>query len=177
MAIVAALIGSSGTASADVTSVNGSAYGYTLSVSLFGSPPFIRGVGQQTCTAPSTPPGCTSTPDVSDSPFVTLTSNASNSPEDDSEPSVRAQAGPADFFSSLTQVVHTEGAIGPSGYVTSTATINTTNTTNQEVLTAAQLQSRCTTLSPQGVPTSTPTGSTTITNGTLTTDNGLDLNN
>lgn len=58
----AALFGLSGPSSADVTAVEGSAFGYTMSVSLFGGPPNVRGVGQFVCTSesppPALPPGC-----------------------------------------------------------------------------------------------------------------------
>ena len=36
------LVSVGGSSSADVTGVSGSAYGYSLEVSIFGSPPFIR---------------------------------------------------------------------------------------------------------------------------------------
>ena len=127
-----------------VTAVRGSAYGYSCVVSAFGNP----------CT----PPGPT--------PTVTLAPDASNSPQTASAASARADAGPATIFSSGQLDVSTQGALGPTGSVTSSANIANVNASGQENFTASNLASTCT-ASEAGV-----TGSTTITGGTLLTDNG-----
>ncbi len=49
-------------AGAAVTAVNGSAYGYQLKASIFGSTVNTRGFGQVACTAPNTPSGCAPIP-------------------------------------------------------------------------------------------------------------------
>ncbi len=129
-----------------VTEVRGSAYGYSCVASLFG--------GFFACT----PPGPT--------PTVSLAPDASNSPQSASVTSARAGAGPATFFSSGPIAVGTAGTLGPSGSVTSSANIDNVNASGQEGFTATNLASTCT-ASPTGV-----SGSTTITGGTLHTDNG-----
>jgi len=136
--------GSAPAALAAVTAVKGSAYGYSCVVSAFGMP----------CL----PAGPT--------PTVTLASNASNSPQTASAASARADAGPATIFSSGRLDVSTQGTIGPTGSVTSSSSIANVNASGQENFTASNLASTCT-ASETGV-----SGSTTITGGTLQTDNG-----
>jgi hypothetical protein len=141
---------------AGVTAVNGSAYGYrAYNINLFGSPQSDTGPAQS----------------------VALASNASNSPQSASAASGVVAYGPAVLFTSDSVVVSTFGTIGASGSVTSSARadhVNKSTTqptiTGSEILTADRISSTCT------AKTATPTGSTTITNGTLRTDSGLDLN-
>ena len=132
------------TATAAVTAVRGSAYGYFASVSLFGGPPNTRGP----------------------QPTVTLAANASNSPQTATVTSGLVQFGPAIIFSSGPITVSTQGTLGPAGSVTSTTTIQNVNTSQQEVFTATNVSSTCT-ATQAGV-----TGSTTITNGVLQTSEG-----
>ena len=137
----------SGPSSADhmtVTQVEGSAYGYFASVSLFGGPPGVRGP----------------------SPAVTLAPDASNSPQSATQATGLVQFGPAILFSSGPLNVTTVGTTGPGGSVTSTATVGPVNTSQQEVFTAANLSSTCT-ANEAGV-----TGSTTVTGGTLVVSEG-----
>jgi Ca2+-binding RTX toxin-like protein len=166
----AGMVALSSPSSADVSAVKGSAYGYSLSASLFGGPANVRGVGQFPCTAVNTPPGCAPDPAASDSPQVTLAADASNSPQMASQPSVTAQVGPARFFTSGTQTVSTSGTLGPTGSVTSTANIQGITGTQGEVFTADSLASTCT-ASESGV-----SASTTVANGILFIDSGDDLN-
>ncbi len=135
-----------GAAQADVTGVKGSAYGYSCSVSAFGN----------SCT----PPGPT--------PTVTLAPDASNSPQTASAASARASAGPATIFSSGRLDVSTQGTTGSTGSVTSSTNIANVNASGQENFTAANLASSCT------ASETAVSGSTTITGGTLMTDNGDD---
>ncbi|MCA1683916.1 MAG: hypothetical protein LC708_02140, partial [Actinobacteria bacterium] len=152
MAIAAALFSSaSGTSSADVTAVSGSAYGYYLSVSLFGGPPTVVGP----------------TPTVTLPPGGTVTA-ASGS----------ASAGPARFFSSGPITVSSNGTTGPAGSVTSSASVTNVNNSGQESFgypsgsgtspPYTSISSTCT------VNQNGPTGYTTITNGILQIDNGDD---
>jgi uncharacterized repeat protein (TIGR01451 family) len=131
-------------AQADVTAVKGSAYGYSCVVSAFGQP----------CT----PAGPT--------PTVTLASDASNSPQSAFVSSARADSGPATIFSSGRIDVSTQGTLGPTGSVTSSANIANVNASGQENFTASNLASSCT------ASETAASGSTTITGGTLQTDNG-----
>ncbi len=133
-------------AQADVTAVKGSAYGYSCSVSVFG--------GLFSCA----PPGPT--------PTVTLATDASNSPQTASAASARADAGPATIFTSGRIDVSTQGTLGPTGSVTSTANIANVNASGQENFTASNLASTCT------ASETARSGSTTITGGTLLIDNG-----
>ncbi len=88
-----------GPSSADVTSVTGSAFGARGSVSLFGGPPQVFG------------------------PVATVTLPASGGDETDSAPSATFQAGPAVLLESGALNVSTQGTTGPSGSVTSTASV------------------------------------------------------
>ncbi len=135
-----------GSAQADVTAVRGSAYGLSCTASAFG----------MSC-APRGP-----------TPTVTLAADASNSPQTARAASVRADAGPATVFSSGQLDVSTQGTLGPSGSVTSSTNIANVNASEQENFTAANLASTCT------ASETALTGSTTITGGTLQTDNGDD---
>jgi hypothetical protein len=179
-------------AAATVTAVKGSAYGYSLAVSLFGGPVNTRGVGQVTCTDPptnNTPPGCVppTAADAAASPSVTLAPNASNSPQTATKATTLGQVGPAQFFSSGQIDVSTQGTLGAGGSVTSTTNIanvdrlgseafgygppdTSTNFPKNPLGLTTSISSTCT-ASETGV-----TGSTTVTNGQLELDNGLDAN-
>jgi hypothetical protein len=130
-------------AQAQVTGVTGSAYGYSLSASLFGGT--VNNVGPV--------------------PVVTLPAGGSASPVTASAPTGSAAIDPATFFSSGPINVSTQGTTA-GGTVTSSATINNLNTSQNEVLTATSIAATCT------ASTSGVTGSATVTGGTLQTDNG-----
>lgn len=131
---------------ADVTAVKGSAYGYFCSATVFS---FL--------CAPSGP-----------TPTVMLAADASNSPQAASSASATATAGPATIFTSDQLNVSTQGTLGPSGSVTSSANIANVGKSGNETFTASNVASTCS-ASDTGV-----TGSTTITGGMLQTDNGDD---
>ena len=131
-------------ADAQISTVTGSAFGHHIDITLFG--------GQQPVAGPI--------------PTVTLPPEGSAAPVTATEPSALVQYGPATLFSSGPQNVSTEGTTGPDGSVTSTATIDSVNTSGQEVFTADNLSSTCT-ASESGV-----SGSTTVTGGTLITSEG-----
>ncbi|HEV2758602.1 MAG TPA: choice-of-anchor P family protein [Acidimicrobiales bacterium] len=130
------------TTTGGTTGVGGGAYGYFISVALFGGAPGTRGP----------------------TPTVTLPAAGSASPVTDTAPSARGQFGPAVIFSSGKLDVSTQGTLG--GSVTSTATISNVNASEQEVLTAASVSSTCT-ASATGT-----TGSSTFTGATLITSEG-----
>ncbi|HEV2069901.1 MAG TPA: hypothetical protein VGR26_08920, partial [Acidimicrobiales bacterium] len=138
--VLAAL--SQGSAGAQVAEVTGAAFGYAAEVSIGGGAPDEFGP----------------------EPDVILP--ASGGTESATAPSARVAIGPATFFTSGPLTVTTEGTTGPTGAVTSTATIDTINTSGQEVFTAANASSTCT-ANEDGF-----TGSTTITDGTLQTSEG-----
>ncbi|MBA3268697.1 MAG: hypothetical protein H0T70_10635, partial [Acidimicrobiia bacterium] len=139
------LVSVGGSSSADVTAVNGSAYGYSLTVSLFGGPQ----------------------PPIGPTPTVTLPAGGSAVPVTASALTGSASAGPARFFSSGPITVSTQGTPAGGG-VTSSADLQTLNTSGQEALTATALSSTCT------ASETDISGSTTITGGTLVTDSGDD---
>jgi len=155
----------SGPSSADVTTAQGSAYGYQLKVSLFGSPVNTRGFDQVACSAPNTPPGCAPTPAASSSPSVVLPPAGGNATQTDADGTSGA-VPPASFFTSGQLDVSTQGTTGPTGSVTSSATLADAGIGGSEAFTATTLASTCT-ASETGV-----TGSTTVTDGVLFTDNG-----
>ena len=125
--IAVALVGAAmlllvhGTAQADVTAVNGSVYGYSCSVTVFG-------------TFACTPPG--------PAPIVTLATDASNSPQAASAATGQAAAGPATIFSWNAITVSTQGTLGPTGKVTSTANIANVNASGNESFTERMLWPR-----------------------------------
>lgn len=141
---------------ATVTAVNGSAYGYrAYNINLLGS-------GQS---------------DTGPAQSVTLASNASNSPQSASATSGLVQYGPAVLFTSDDIATSSSGSTGASGSVTSSASVDYVNQsaaqpslTGGEILTADLISSTCTKTQ------STTTKSVTITNGTLRTESGLDIN-
>lgn len=129
-----------------VTAVRGSAYGYFADVTIFG---------ERTTTGPT--------------PIVNLPPGGSATPIEATAATGRAVAGPggiATVFSSGPITVRTQGTTGPSGSVTSSARIQNVNTSRNEVFTASEVLGTCT-ASEAGT-----SGSTTITGGTLQTDNG-----
>ncbi len=133
-----ALAAVAGPSTADVTAVTGSAYGASGSVSLFGGPPIVL------------------------EPVPTVSLPATGGNVTDSEPSAIFQAGPAVLFESGTLNVSTQGTTGPSGSVTSTATVTGVPDGPGPFLYQG-VESSCT-ASESGV-----TGSTTITGGVLQT--------
>jgi hypothetical protein len=131
---------------ADVTAVIGEAYGYSFNVTTPGGP-------------------STRVP----TPLVTLPPAGSSTPITATAGRGSAIAGPATLagFSGLD--VSTQGTLGASGSVTSSATVSGLNTTNGGQITATSLSSTCTASS-----TGTLTGSTTVAGGMLQTDSGDD---
>jgi hypothetical protein len=154
-AAVLLALGAAPAAAANVTSVVGSAYGYhAFNIKLLGS------------NLPPTGP----------TPSVTLASNASNSPQKTTVSTGLVQYGPAVLFTSDQISVSTSGSLGATGSVTSSTNIQKINKattqpgTGSEIFTADGLSSTC---------TKSQTSSsriTQVTNGTLQTDSGLDLN-
>lgn len=151
-----ALYGFSATSGADVTSLVGSAFGYTSQVGLFGGPANVR-----PCANPPT-----NTVDCRPRPAVTLPAGGSATPLTDSVTSGDARYGPGIIFTSGPITVSTEGTTGPTGSVTSTASIERVNTSGVEVFTADAVTSTCT------ATEAATTGTTTITNGTLRISEG-----
>ncbi len=152
-------------AAADVTAVKGSACGYFASVSLFGGPAGQRGCGQ---------PG--DAPATNASPSVTLPSTGSSTPiEATDADGATAEYGPAKIFSgqypagsdvappSGPITVRTQGTLGASGSVTSSASVTLPRGVGPGPIVADGVSSTCT-ASQSGV-----TASTTITNGILET--------
>jgi hypothetical protein len=146
-AVGGAVLAFSGSSSADVTAVTGSAFGYktNVTISLGGS----SNVGPTQLV--TLPPGGSATP-------IT----ASRGPGGET-------AGPAQLLSFTGINTSTQGTLGPTGGVTSSATLNGLNGSMAEVLTASSLSSTCTT-SAAGVNT----GTTSVTGGVLQTDSGDD---
>lgn len=130
------------TTAGPATAVGGGAYGYFVSVSLFGGPAASRGPA----------------------PTVTLPAAGSATPVTDTAASGMGQFGPATIFSSGKLDVSTQGT--PGGSVTSSANIANVNASGQEVLTAATAASTCT-ASATGA-----TGSATFTGAKLRTSEG-----
>ena len=126
-------------ADAQNSELTGSAYGHFADVTLFD--------GQQPVAGPA--------------PTVTLPPGGGD--ETASAPSASVVYGPANLFTSGPLTVATEGT---AGSVTSTATIDTINTSGQEIFTADNLASTCTASEGE------VSGSTTVTNGTVITEGG-----
>ncbi len=153
-------------AAADVTAVNGRAFGYQASVSLFGGPATVRGFGQ---------PG--DAPATNASPAVTLPATGSANPitATDSD-GATADYGPAKIFSgkypadpnaaappSGPITVSTQGTLGPKGSVTSSVSITQPRGVGPGPVTADEVRSTCT------ASESGKSASTTITGGVLET--------
>jgi len=131
-------------AAATVTAVKGSAYGYLLNVSVFGGARETRGPA----------------------PTVALPSSGSASPVTATATSGSAVVGPATFFTSGQLTVSTQGTTGPSGSVTSSASITNINRGGQESFTASSVSSTC-------IANETGrSGSATINGGFVQTDGG-----
>ncbi|MCA1684146.1 MAG: hypothetical protein LC708_03355, partial [Actinobacteria bacterium] len=131
-------------ADADVSAVQGRAYGYSGSITLFGA----------------------AQPPVAPTPTVTLPPAGSSVPVTATAPTGSARFGPAQIFSSGPITVSTQGTTGPTGSVTSSASLGPVNTSGQEVFTASSVASECT-ASEAGV-----SGSTTVVGGVLQTSEG-----
>jgi hypothetical protein len=139
-------------ASASVTAVEGSAFGYYSDVGLFGGAKQRQGEGQVVCTVPPSngnpgePPGCFvvatgHTAEESESPSVALPSGG-GSLSDSKPEGATSRYGPAVLFSgqypnavndpeetlpappSGPLDVSTQGSTGPNGTVTSSATVS-----------------------------------------------------
>ena len=120
-----------------VTEVEGSALGCEASVGLFGGPPNQRG------------------------PFATAELPPGGGADSEATPTCNIIIGPANLFTAGPTLVETVGTTGPTGAVTSTATLGPVNTSGDEIFTATNLSSTCT------ANESGPVGSTTVTNGTI----------
>ena len=160
----AAVLGVATPSSADVSEVQGSAFGYYSEVSLFGGPSNRRGFGQ------TTTPGCNVSdpkcaPTTAESPSVELPPTGGSESATDPD-GATARYGPATIFSSGAQDVTSQGTTGPGGSVITTATINAINTSQQEVFTADRASSTVT-ASEAGV-----SGAAEIINGTVQTSEG-----
>ncbi len=138
-------------ASADVSEVEGSAYG------CFGSTTFAF---------PPNPPG----PPVVTGPLpeVELPAGGSADPVTATEQTCDIRVGPAPTDPAVITTgpltVTTQGTTGPAGSVTSTADIDNVNRTGREAFTAASISSTCT-ANEDGA-----TGSTAVTGGSVFTD-------
>ena len=137
-------VGLGPSATADVTAVSGGAFGYSANITLFG--------GQQPPAGPA--------------PTVELPSAGSSTPLTGTLATAAVRYGPATLFTSNQVDVSTQGTTGPSGSVTSSATVNNVNTSGQEVFTAAKVVSTCT------ASESGKSASTTITGGRLIVSEG-----
>ncbi|MDQ4134218.1 MAG: hypothetical protein M3179_13700 [Actinomycetota bacterium] len=120
-----------------VTEVEGSAFGCFASVGLFGGPPNVRG------------------------PIATATLPPGGGADTEATPTCNIVIGPANLFTSGPTLVETVGSTGPTGSVSSSATLAPVNTSGDEIFTASSLSGTCT-ASESGV-----VGSTTVTNGTI----------
>jgi hypothetical protein len=114
---VALLTVLAGSSSAQVTEVNGSAFGASASVSLFGGPPFV----------------------LQPTPTVTLPTSGGN--QTDSTASINFQTGPAQLLTTGTVDVSTQGTTGAGGSVTSSSSLDTVSIGGFE---AADISSTCT---------------------------------
>lgn len=147
--LVIAVGATSASAATNVTSVTGSAFGFSaFGITLFG--------GAQSDTAPT--------------PAAKLASNASNSPQAGSATTGLVVYGPATMLTSDAIAVNTAGSLGSTGSVTSTSSVKDINkattqqaSTGSEVLTADSIAGSC------SASASGTTGSTTVTNGTMAT--------
>lgn len=153
--LLVALTQGPASAAGNVTAVTGSAYGYrAFNINLLG--------GNQADTGPT--------------PTVTLASNASNSPQTATVSTGLVQYGPAVLFTSDRIDVTTSGSLGASGSASASTNIRNINKattqpdTGSEIFTADNLSSSC------SASASSTSRSTRVTNGTLQTDSGLDVN-
>jgi hypothetical protein len=127
---------------ADVSAVKGSAFGVSISnLTIFG--------GAQDPVGPD--------------PTVTLPAGGSASPVTKTAASEVVARGPATFLEAGTTNVSTQGTLGASGSVTSSAELNAITDAHGEQLTATKLSSTCT------ASESGASGSTTVTGGKLVT--------
>lgn len=134
-------------AAGSVTTVAGYAYGYrAYGITIFG--------GAQ--------------PDNGPTPTAELATNASNSPQSGASSSGSVQYGPAVLFTSDGIAVTTSGSLGTNGSVTSGSTILNVNHggNDGEPLTASGIASMC------SATTSGASGSTSVSGGTVVTNNG-----
>ena len=162
--VAAGFVGVAAPSSAEVSEVEGSAFGYASEVSLFGGPKNRRGFGQTTTAGCNVQdPACA--PETAESPSVELPATGGNVSDTDPD-GATAQYGPAIIFSSGAQETTSQGTTGAGGSVTTTASITTINASQQEVFTADRASSTVT-ASETGV-----SGTTTIVNGTVITSEG-----
>jgi hypothetical protein len=151
LSVTALVLAGLGQRSADathmtVTEVQGSAENCRGSISFFGGPPQVT----QPTASVELPPGGSATPiTASDGCLVRI----------------QFPTGPGPILLSAASVaVSTQGTTGPTGSVTSTATATDVGTDENEALQATSISAECV-ASESGV-----SGSTTVTNGTVVTD-------
>ena len=128
------------------------AFGYVARVALFGGPSNTR-----PCADPPA-----NTTDCRARPSVTLPAAGSATPVTDTVATADARFGPGIIFTSGPITVSTQGTAAAS---TSKVEIQNVNTSQQEVFTASAMSSTC----------NGPSGSTSITGGTLRTSEGTNL--
>ncbi|HUQ63209.1 MAG TPA: choice-of-anchor P family protein, partial [Acidimicrobiales bacterium] len=134
-AIVLATFVPTPAAGADVVLVNGGAFGFSASLSLFGGPAIPKGPA----------------------PVVTLPPTGTERPLTASEPSGHAVFGPVDMVDSGPLKVSTAGTLGPGGRVTSSSSVDGNYKPDRGPLRFELAESACT-ASEEGV-----TGVTTMT--------------
>jgi hypothetical protein len=149
---------SAGTASASISAVTGSAYGYYSLIGLFGGPPTA-------CGSPSTTP-C---PD----PAVTLPAAGSTTPVTGSLASEDLVYGPAHIFDSGPITISTQGAPGATSTVTSSTsvqgcTVLVSGGCNAGQIYAGPFTASSVSSSCSADGSTNPTGSVTINSGQLT---------
>ncbi|HUR19139.1 MAG TPA: hypothetical protein VMZ51_09440 [Acidimicrobiales bacterium] len=99
-------------------------------------------------------------------PSVTLAPDGSNSPQSSTATSGRADANSTTLFTSGQIVVGVQGSLGQTGSTSSSSSIANVSTLPQGGFTASNLTSSC------NASESSTSGSTTISDGTLLSDNG-----
>jgi len=130
-----------------VSKVEGGAFGFSITVSLFNGPPATKEA----------------------QPSVTLPAGGSATPVTATAPSLAGKFGPATFFTAGQTDVSTQGTPA-GGSVTSSAKLTAITNDQAEVLVATTLTSTCT------ADATGARGSTTLTGGKLDVDGGLDAN-
>ena len=144
---------------ADVNQVSGGAFGYQTFIGLFGGPPSLRG--------PAGTTGCSGTTTTACSPSVVLPAAGGTLAQTDPD-GAAATYGPAVLHRSTSESVSTEASTGPSGSVTSSATLTFDQETRDPPFLADQASSRC------SATEAGQSGSVSLTNATLVTSTDPD---
>ena len=148
MAVGTAILALSGSSVADVTAVSGRAFGASVSISLFGSPPFTFGPAPEVNLPPTGGLETASLPSMRSAP-------PGNPP-------------PVVFLETGLLSVSTSGQPGPVGSSTSSSTVTNPNALSDFIV-ATQIAATCTSTEAGS------TGTTTLTNAVFT--NGTDVRN